>query len=139
MAEDQKSSVGVVEPSLSDDMSATPTKNSHSRSSHIIVLEQQHEMFRKVAFWSAYFVIFIFYLLLIMYIFCGFAKAGSHEVYIVVIVFATIPTALAMALMRYGFRNPLEKDDDSPSPMTLIQSLGGEILDTIRTYLQGRH
>lgn len=61
----------------------------------------------------------------------------GHERYAVIIILAAVPTALAMALMRYGFRNPIEQDDD-PSPVTAIQSLLSEILGIVRAYFESR-
>jgi len=136
MAENSQSGAGIT-PSPKDDMSAEPQKGMPTKAEHITALEKQHERYRSYAFWVGGGLVLAFYLALFYYIFCDTDPAKGHERYAVIIILAAVPTALAMALMRYGFRNPIEQDDD-PSPVTAIQSLLSEILGIVRAYFESR-
>lgn len=136
MAENSQSGAGIM-PSPEDDMSAAPQKGAPTKAEHIATLEKQHEHYRSFAFWVGGLLVLAFYIALFYYIFCDTAKAQGHERYAVMIILAAVPTALAMALMRYGFRNPIEQDD-GPSPVTAIQSLLSEILEIVRSYFESR-
>ena len=104
-------------------MSAPPLPDNKTQSGHIANLEKQHERYRSVTFWVGGGLVLLFYAAFFIYVFCDNAPVQEHERYAVMIILAAIPTALAMSLMRYGFRNPIDQDEDS-SPITIIQALG---------------
>lgn len=134
MAEGEKPDSGIAP---TDDMSAPPSPGDKTQSGHIANLEKQHERYRSVTFWAGGGLVLLFYAAFFIYVFCDKAPAHGHERYAVIIILAAIPTALAMSLMRYGFRNPIDQDEDS-NPTTIIQALGREMVEVIRSYFDNK-
>jgi len=51
-----------------------------------------------------------------------------------IVVLATLGALLTLALLKFAFRASDKKDDD-PSPVSLLQGLGSQALDLMKTYL----
>jgi len=51
-----------------------------------------------------------------------------------VVVLATLGALLTLALLKFAFR-PAEKKDDDPSPISLMQALGTQVIELAKAYL----
>ncbi len=132
MAEGEEPGSGV---GPADDLSAVPRQGDKTQSLHIANLEKQHERYRSVTFWAGACLVVVFYAAFFLYVFADNGPTPARERYVVLIILAAIPTALAMSLMRYGFRNPIDQKDDS-SPLTIIQAVGREVIEIVRSYFE---
>ena len=139
------SSLPTAEPpgGARDDLSAGTTGDIPALLAEDIKDRQQLRRFQTVAFHSAGFLIGATFVALFLWVHLIGAHitdtnlSTSYRVsYFVapVVVLATLAALLTLAVLKFAFR-PSEKNDDEPTPLSLLQALVTQTADILKTYL----